>query len=516
MFWKRKKENKPEEEEKRPEYNVQFVDLKKIESLGNVYVGIATDEHGDYIYYVLEPTLSPDEIKLIDDVKKYLFEKINYNTNESEDQVWEKMKKLIDSRLKELKMQDKSEKVYYYIKRDLLGYGKIDVMLHDEEIEDISCNGPNIPVYVWHRFYESLPSNVHFSSKEELDSFILKLAYKSGRTVSFSNPLVDATLPEGHRIQITLGGEVTGRGTNFTIRKFRTDPITIIDLINFKTLTAQLAAYLWIAIEHNMSLLIAGGTASGKTTTLNALTVFIPINYKVITIEDTRELNLYRQNWIASVTREVQTEFVKNISLFDLLKEALRQRPDVIIVGEVRGEEAYTLLQAIATGHGGLSSIHAETIEAVIERLSTKPMNIPKDFIASTLNMIGLQLRVSMQKKVTRRMIELAEIVGYDSSTENVIIKDSFKWDPTVDDIKYSGESRIAQLLEQRYGISRKDFETELQRREIYLRWMSLKGIRRIDNVIEMINNYRKSPEESYYLALNELESMTKTEKQLV
>jgi len=515
MFWKRKKENKPEEE-KEPEYNVQFVDLKKIEAFLSVYVGIAVNEHGDYVYYVLEPTLNPEEIKLLDDVKKYLFEKISYNINEKEEQVWERMKNLIDSRLKELKMTHKSGKVYYYIKRDLLGYGKIDVMLKDEEIEDISCNGPNIPVYIWHRFYESLPSNVYFSSKEELDSFILKLAYKSGRTVSFSNPMIDATLPEGHRIQITLGGEVTGRGTNFTIRKFRTDPITIIDLINFKTITAKLAAYLWIAIERKMSLLIAGGTASGKTTTLNALTVFIPINYKVITIEDTRELNLYRQNWISSVTREVQTDFVKNITLFDLLKEALRQRPDVIIVGEVRGEEAYTLLQAIATGHGGISSIHAETIEAVIERLSTRPMNIPKDFIASTLNMIGLQLRLSAQKKVSRRMIELAEIVEYDSSTDSIKIKDSFKWDPTADEIKYIGESRIAQLLEQRYGISREEFETELQRRETYLKWMALKGIRKIDNVIEMINNYRKSPQESYYQALNEFESLTKTEKQLV
>jgi flagellar protein FlaI len=265
-----------------------------------------------------------------------------------------------------------------------------------------------------------------------------------------------------------------------------------------------------------MSLLIAGGTASGKTTTLNALTVFIPINYKVITIEDTRELNLYRQNWIASVTRDVQTEFVKNISLFDLLKEALRQRPDVIIVGEVRGEEAYTLLQAIATGHGGLSSIHAETIEAAIERLSTRPMNIPKEFIASTLNMIGLQLRISAEKKVARKMIELAEIVGYDSNTGKVLLKDSFKWDPATDEIKYTGESRIAELLEQRYGISRQDFEKELNRREIYLKWLAVKGIRRIDNLLEMINNYRKSPEESYYLALNELGSFIKQDNQLV
>ncbi|MFP3132808.1 MAG: type II/IV secretion system ATPase subunit, partial [Nitrososphaeria archaeon] len=253
MFWRKKTESKQENDEKGPEYNVQFVDLKKIETLGNVFVGIAVDERGNYVYYVLEPTLNHTEINLLEDIKKYLFEKVSFNINESQEQIWEKMKKLIDNRLKELKMTDKSEKVYYYIKRDLLGYGKIDVMLHDEEIEDISCNGPNIPVYVWHRFYESLPSNVVFSSKEELDSFVLKLAYKSGRTLSFSNPMVDATLPEGHRIQITLGGEITGRGTNFTIRKFRTDPITIIDLINFKTLNAKLAAYLWIAIEHNMS-----------------------------------------------------------------------------------------------------------------------------------------------------------------------------------------------------------------------------------------------------------------------
>ena len=512
MFWKKKKKVEPAQKESEQEANVQFVDLKKLESLGEVYVGIALDQKGDYIYYVLEPRLSPEEVKLVEDVKKYLFEKMPYVSQESQDKVWEEMKKLIDSRLKELKAEEKREKVYYYVKRDLLGYGKIEAMIHDEEIEDISCNGPNIPIYVWHRFYESLPSNVYFSSKDELDSFVLKLAYKSGRAISYSTPMIDASLPEGHRIQITLGSEVTGRGTNFTIRKFRTDPITVIDLINFGTITAKLAAYLWIAIEHKLSILLAGGTASGKTTTLNALTVFIPQNYKVVTIEDTRELNLYRENWIASVTREVKTAFAQNITLFDLLKEALRQRPDFIIVGEVRGEEAYTLLQAIATGHGGLSTIHAETVEAVIERLSTQPMNIPKEFIATTLNIIGLQLRVSYGKKVMRKLIQLSEILGYDNKSGNVLTVDSFKWDPKQDVIEYTGNSVVAKLLEERYGISRSEFEEDLKRREVYLKWMSVKGIRRIDNVISAINSYRKSPEESYYLALNELEVQTKAQ----
>ncbi|MGC9208539.1 MAG: type II/IV secretion system ATPase subunit [Nitrososphaeria archaeon] len=517
LFWRKKQQSKAQSgEDEVQTINVQFVDIKKIQGLENVYVGIAIDQQGNYVYYVVEPSLNAYEIKLIEDVKSYLFEKMTYVPDEPPERTWERIKELIDSRLKELKATEKRQKVYYYIRRDLLGYGKIDVMLRDEEIEDISCNGPNIPIYVWHRFYESIPSNVMFTSKEELDSFVMKLAYRSGKAISFSTPMLDASLPEGHRIQITLGGEVSGRGTNFTIRKFKTDPITIIDLINFGTISPKLAAYLWIAIEHKMSLLLAGGTASGKTTTLNALTVFIPINYKVVTIEDTRELNLYRENWISSVTREVQTSYAQNITLFDLLKEALRQRPDFIIVGEVRGEEAFTLLQAIATGHGGLSTIHAETVEGVIERLSTKPMNIPKDFIATTLNMIGMQLRVSYGKKITRKLIQLSEIVGYDSKNDMIIFKDSFRWDPKTDEIKYTEESRVAQLLEERYGISRDEFARELQRRETYLRWMAAKGIRHINQVTEMINSYRRSPEESYYLALNELMSFEGSEKQLV
>ncbi|MGC8558674.1 MAG: type II/IV secretion system ATPase subunit, partial [Nitrososphaeria archaeon] len=380
MKWFRRSKSKNEAQpaEIRPSIeNVQLIEVKNIEGLQGIYVGIGKDVNGEIKYYVIEPALLPEDIAMLEEAKKLIFEKFPFTTGPKLE-TYNKMVKFLDSEFQKRKKNFNSEKLGYYIMRDMLGYGKIEPMLHDVDVEDISCNGAGLPVYVWHRFYESIPSNVTFSTKDELDAFALRLAYICGKSVSYSNPMLDASLPEGHRLQLTFGSDVAGRGTNFTIRKFKYDPITVVDLINFGTISPKLAAYFWYAIERNLSVLIAGGTASGKTTTLNAISVFIPENSKVITIEDTRELNLRRDNWIASVTREAMPgQAAQDIGLFDLLKSSLRQRPDVIIVGEVRGEEAYTLLQAVATGHGGISTIHAESVEAVIQRLSTRPMNVP-------------------------------------------------------------------------------------------------------------------------------------------
>lgn len=504
IFKKKEEEKEPEEVPQAPNY--RFERMRMLKELGPVIVGVGRQEEGDLMYLVIEPTLTPRDMQVLEQVKRALYEKLNVSPTEDRQAVEKRVDEAVKEELARIGYPG-VDKITYYVKRDMLWYGRIEPMLRDPDVEDISCNGPGTPVYVWHRFYENLPSNVSFT-KDELISFVFKLAYRSGRSVSYAHPLLDASLPEGHRVQITFGEEITGGGANFTIRKFKTDPITIVDLINFGTLTPRLAAYLWMMIERNMSLLIAGGTASGKTTTLNALTAFIPFNYKVVTIEDTRELNLYRENWISQTTRESMAQTAENIGLFDLLKAALRQRPDVIIVGEVRGEEAYTLLQAVATGHGGLSTIHGESVEAAIERLSTRPMNVPKEFIATALNAIMLQVKGKMGNTVSRRVIRLAEIAGYDKDKDEVLLVDSFSWNPGANALSYTGSGVIPRIMEQRYGIGKEEFDGELARREVYLKWLAAKNIRHYTEVFKAISNYLSSPEQSYARAFVELREM--------
>ncbi|HKZ41748.1 MAG TPA: type II/IV secretion system ATPase subunit, partial [Candidatus Hodarchaeales archaeon] len=263
--------------------------------------------------------------------------------------------------------QNTFEKLHYHVTRDLMGFGLIDSMLKDERIEDISCLGARIPIYVWHRDYESIRTNLRFDTEEELDNFVIKVAQRAGKHISVASPLLDAALPDGSRINCTYSNEVTMRGSTFTIRKFRTDPITVIDQIQYGTIDENLAAYFWYALENQKSILIAGGTASGKTSLLNSLAMFIRPSSKIVSIEDTPELNLPHENWIPAVARQGFGAFNEEggkrgeVNMYDLLRAAVRQRPDFLFVGEVRGSEAYVLMQAMATGHSGMATIHGDS-----------------------------------------------------------------------------------------------------------------------------------------------------------
>jgi len=242
-------------------------------------------------------------------------------------------------------------KISYYVERDLLGYGPLDPIFRDPNIEDISCNGVGIPIYVWHRKFESLPTNIVFTNEKELDEYVLKLAHMAGKHISVAYPILDAILPGGHRVAATFQKEVSTKGSTFTIRKFRADPITIIDLIDYRTISPEIAAYFWLIMDYKMTTLILGVTGAGKTSTLNAMANLLRPTYKVVTIEDTPELRLPQENWVQLVSRPsyLATGGIGEITLFHLVKVSLRYRPDVIIVGEVRGEEAYVLFQAIAS-----------------------------------------------------------------------------------------------------------------------------------------------------------------------
>jgi len=467
-----------------------------------IYAAIVKEpETQKTLYEVIEPTLQSEEEHLLHEIKNFLMEEVDVNLKDIEtkekaenylkDKTWEIIKKY------RIKVQPEGvDKLVYYVIRDFIGYGKIDALMKDHLIEDISADGVDIPLYVWHRLYESLPTNIIFKEVAELDSFIIRMAYLSGKNISIASPILDASLPDGSRIQLTYGNEVTRRGSTFTIRRFKADPLTISDLITFKTVSPEMAAYLWYIIENRASVMVAGGVASGKTTMLNCLSMFIKPEMKIVSVEDTQELNLPHENWIPSVVRlgfGHEDKKSGSITLFDLLKAAVRQRPDYIIVGEVRGEEAYTLFQAMATGHLGMCTIHAESVEAVINRLESEPMNIPKPLIAMT-DVIMVMARTEIDGRPTRKAGIVAEIKDVDPKTKNIRTNEIFKWNPKEDTFAFLGQSTILEEHMKKQGITQEDIRTELNARKTVLEWMALRGIRRYTDVANVIREYYANP----------------------
>src|SRR3972149_6820842 len=273
-------------------------------------------------------------------------------------------------------------KTEYYLERNTIGYSKIDPVMNDPNGEDIRCGGLGKPIFLWHRVYENIKTNVFFSDEEELNDFVMKIVHKAGKHISIAFPIVDVTLPGKHRLAVSYGRETTPFGTSFTIRKFREDPFTIIDLINNETTSESIAAYLWLLVENKMPIMIVGATGAGKTTALNATACLIRPNHKIITVEEVAEINLPHENWTSTIARSgFGAEKEGEITLYDLIKSAVRHRPDLVIVGEGRGEEAYVLFQALATGHGGLCTMHAEDVDTAVKRLTQPPMNIPASII---------------------------------------------------------------------------------------------------------------------------------------
>lgn len=470
-----------------------------------VYVGISQDpEGGTMKYTVIEPVLVKSEKLVLNRVKELLKTALQVDvrsfsgTIDSNKYLRKKILEIL-SRFNVKMPKSTFEKIMYYLNRDLLGFGVIDPLMKDPSIEDISCDGVNIPIYVWHRDYESIPTNIKFNTSELLDSFVLRTTYLSGKHISVAEPLIDAALPDGSRIQMTYGTEITKKGSTFTIRRFKDDPFSIIDLLKFQTLNSQMAAIIWFALENKSSILLSGGTASGKTTTINCFSMFIRPEAKIVTIEDTPEVNLAHKNWIQSVSRS-GISGVGEVSLFDLLKAALRQRPDFIIVGEVRGSEASTLFQAISTGHAGLSSIHADSVKAVFNRLTSPPMSIPRTLIPS-VNLILQQARITIDGKPSRRIISMTEVLGIDSRTNEFITNEVYAHDQNTDSYKYAGRSYIMEKIAKNRGYSDKKLEEELENRELVLEWMVQKNIRKYNDVTGVIRRYYFEPE----ILLNEV-----------
>ena len=386
-------------------------------------------------------------------------------------------------------------KILYFLERNYIGYGKLDAMLKDSHIEDISCDGINVPVFIYHNVHKNIETNVTFG-EEYLNSFVIQLVQRGGKHISIGSPMVNATLPDGSRLQATLGKEVTTRGSSFTIRRFKEDPFTPIDMLNFKTCSSEMLAYLWLAIENNKSMILAGGTASGKTSALNAVSMFVPPIAKVVSIEDTRELTLHHENWIAGVTREaiIAHEGVGEISMFELLKAALRQRPEYILVGEVRGAEALTLFQAMSTGHTTYSTMHASDIETLLNRLQGEPINVPHAMLQA-LNIVCIQMQTYIGSERVRRTKTLLEITGLDQRTGGVRINDLYTWDPASDTFNYSGNSYVLdQIIEER-GWTRNQLSDALSERKEILEYMAERNINNYKEISQIVQQYALDPD---------------------
>jgi flagellar protein FlaI len=390
-------------------------------------------------------------------------------------------------------------KILYHAERDLVGFGKIDPLMRDPNIEDISCDGVGRSVYIWHRKFESIETNLQFDADEGLDNMVVKLVHMGGKHVSSAFPIVDASLPGKHRLAVCYRREITPFGTAFTIRKFREDPYSIIDLINIGTFSEEMAAYLWMCLENRSSIMVLGGTAAGKTTALNSLACLIKPGSKIITIEETAELNLPLENWVSLIARQsygLGGSGVGEVALFDLVKTSMRHRPDILVVGEVRGQEAYVLFQALATGHGGMCTMHAENLDSAIKRLTQKPMDISPAYIPLMNIVLSVQrvhLTKNNEKRAYRRVINVNEIADYEK------YRTSFSWQPAEDEHLMNLEnSVILSSIAKRQGLSTQTLFDELMRRKDVLHWMRIRNIRSYKDVAAIIAEYYARPKQIY------------------
>ena len=372
----------------------------------------------------------------------------------------------------------------YVTVRDKVGMGVLDPMLRDPNIEDISCSGLG-PLFVEHKIFDTCQSDIGFETHEELDRFVVQLSEKIGKPITYREPIVDATLPDGSRINIVFGKDVSRRGSNFSIRKFSDTPLSILELVDFGSLTIEMVAYLSLVLGHGQNVFVAGETASGKTTLMNALTTFIPFNAKIVSIEDTPELQVPHPNWVREVVRRSgKTGQRSDVDMFDLLKAALRQRPNEIIIGEIRGEEGAIAFQAMQTGHAVMSTFHAASVEKLVQRLTGDPINVPRTHI-DNLNVVVIQSAVRLPDgKTGRRTVSINEIVGYDPSTQSFSFVEAFRWNPSTDHFEFKGYMN-SYLLEQRVALARgipperrRDIYQEMDRRTRILERLSERGIK--------------------------------------
>lgn len=498
----------------KPTRIIEFPDMQDITKVNITYPLIEpfayahivwNPERKELIYEVVEPQLTDEEKKLLQNISDGLIElvEVDLSTIKDTNNELEYLQKNIAKILKEYGInlnENQYIKIMYYVYRNFVGFNEIEPLLQDPNIEDISCDGTDSPIYIIHRKYGSIKTNITFDNLEHLREFVVKLSERTGRYVSYAEPILAGTLPDGSRISATLAGDVATHGPTFTIRKFSEKPFSPVEIIENGTVSAEVLAYFWYLMEHGISLLIVGGVATGKTSFLNTLAMFIPPEAKIVSIEDTRELRLTHEHWIPGLARVgfgIPTptgEKYGEVTLFDLLKESFRQNPDYVIVGEVRGAETYVMFQGMSSGHPSISTFHAGSIDTLIKRLTSPPIDLSPTLIES-LDEVTIMVHAKEKGKSARRVKDVYEVEFVEAKTGEVHTRKIFQWDPTSDTFKKVGESIKIPKIVATTGGSVEEIPNELARRERILLWLGEKGITDYLEVAKIINTYYKEPQ---------------------
>ncbi len=440
-----------------------------------VHIYTAEGEARD-IYVPIEPSSGGVTARLMEDVDQKLIDHVS----ELQSVVGEEQEKRIEvltsilekicdtggngkSRSTLKVTPEELDELKYLMIRDKEGMGAIQPLVSDPYIEDVSCSGVGA-VFIEHKIFGGLTSSITFDTTQVLDQFVIKLSEKIGRPVTVRNPIVDSTLPDGSRINIVYGDDVSKRGSNFTIRKFQATPFSILDLVNSGTLSFEMASYLSLMLGAGMNTFVSGETASGKTTMLNAISTFIPPASKIVSIEDTPELQVPHPNWTREVVRNT-VDGSSSVTMFDLLRAALRQRPNEIIIGEIRGEEGAIAFQAMQTGHSCMATFHASSVERLIQRMTGHPINVPKTYI-DNLNLVIIMSAVRLPDGSTgRRILSINEVIEYDTETDSFGFIEVFRWDAATDTFEYPGfmnTNLLENVVTERRGMP------PLEHRQIY------------------------------------------------
>ena len=456
-------------------------------------------------YDVTKQEYSPEEKVLLGEMRENLVDlaiSTGENFQVSEERLLNDIKNFLSLRLSGT-LQDNGISNEYLDRlsrkflRDIIGYGAIDPLIQDDELEEIMIIGTGKPIFVYHREYGMMKTNLQFSDEGELRDLIDSIARQINRRIDQESPILDGRLMDGSRINATIP-PVSADGPSLTIRKFKRDPLTIIDLINSRTISLDLAGFLWLCIDglgvKSANAIISGGTSSGKTTTLNALSAFINPNERIITIEDTLELQIPHEHVIRMETRPANVEGKGELTMNDLVKNSLRQRPDRIIVGEVRADEAITLFTALNTGHSGFGTLHSNDARETITRLTNEPMSVPEIMIQA-IDFIIMQNRIYTPSGVSfRRISEVAEVVGMEEGT--VQLNKIFQWNPERDTIDNIGiTSNTLQQIANLSGKSIIELQNEIENRKLVLKHMINQNIRSVEGVNSVIELYYKNPQ---------------------
>ena len=471
-----------------------------------MFIHIYKEEGKGTIYNVVEPRVKEEEQKIFEEVMERLIELAHkYPVPENVLEIGPVLLKLYDevvtvtsgsgSFLDRMKgkivlTKEQYETVKYYIIRNRVGYAKLEPIFFDQYIEDIHCTGVG-NINMIHKIFDMVHTNISFPTDLELNRYIIEVSERVERPTSEAKPVVDAMMPDGSRVNFIYGREVSLEGSSFTIRKFAEVPVSVTQVINFKTISAEIAAYLWLALENGMNLFVCGETASGKTTTLNAISTFIKPDDKVYTVENTPEVTMPHETWQHLVTREAGKE--TDVTYQDLLIASLRSRPNYIIVGEIRGAEGAIAFQAMQTGHPVMSTFHAGSIKSLIQRLTGDPINVPIAFI-DNLNIGLIQMAVSHGGKFVRRVLSITEIERYYEPENKMITREVFSWDSVDDKQVFRGlynsyilEKKIAMMI----GFKdTREIYTEMNKRKVILEQMIAHKIFNYFDVWEIIKNY--------------------------